>query len=232
MSKDQLPPAEDRLLESDGLDADMFWAKYRSAIIGAVIAVVVIAVGGGFYWLSERNTRINSEKAFADATTVEAWQTLIAQYPKSQAAADAYFLVAAAQRDGGKIEDATATYKKFLDTFPKNALAGAARLGIAQNLEQQNKMSEALDALRDVQSQDGKSYAASFALLEQARILLRQNKLEEARAALDTLTQSYPASPAAMFGGSILSDVQALIPPPAVTAVVAPQPAAAASATL
>jgi len=219
------------LLESDGFDGDLFWAKYRSTIIGAAIAVVVVVVGGGFYWLSERNTRINSEKAFADATTLEAWQTLIAQYPKSQAAADAYFLVAAAQRDGGKIEDATATYKKFLDTFPKNALAGAARLGIAQNLEQQNKMSEALDALRDVQSQDGKSYAASFALLEQARILLRQNKLEEARAALDTLTQSYPASPAAMFGGSILADVQALIPPPAVTAVVAPQPTPAASAT-
>lgn len=231
MSKDQLPPAEDRLLQSDAFDADLFWAKYRSAIIGGVIAVVVIAVGGGFYWLSERNTRINSEKAFAEATTVESWQTLIAQYPKSQAAADAYFLVAAAQRDGGKIEDSTATYKKFLEVFPKNALTGAARLGVAQNLEQQDKLSEALDALRDVQAQDGKSYVASFALLEQARILLRQNKLEEARAALNTLTQTYPTTPSAMFGGSILSDVQALIPPPAVTAVVAPQPTAAASAT-
>ncbi|PTX92991.1 hypothetical protein DB345_15235 [Spartobacteria bacterium LR76] len=231
MSKDQLPPAEDRLLESDGFDADLFWAKYRSAIIGGVVAVVVIAVGGGFYWLSERNTRINSEKAFAEASTMEGWQTLVAQYPKSQAAADAYFLIAAAQRDGGKIEDSTATYKKFLDTFPKNALTGAARLGIAQNLEQENKLSEALDALRDIQAQDGESYVASFALLEQARILLRQNKLEEARAALNTLTQTYPTTPSAMFGGSILSDVQALIPPPAVTAVVAPQPAAAASAT-
>lgn len=219
------------MLQSDGFDADLFWAKYRSAIIGGVIAVVVITVGGGFYWLSERNTRINSEKAFAEATTVESWQTLIAQYPKSQAAADAYFLVAAAQRDGGKIEDSTATYKKFLEVFPRNALTGAARLGIAQNLEQQNKLSEALDALRDVQAQDGKSYVASFALLEQARILLRQNKLEESRAALNTLTQTYPTTPSAMFGGSILSDVQALIPPPAVTAVVAPQPTAAASAT-
>lgn len=231
MSKDQLPPAEDRLLQPDGFDSDLFWAKYRSVIIGGAIAVVVIVLGGGFYWLSERNTRINSEKAFADASTVESWQTLIAQYPKSQAAADAYFLVAAAQRDGGKIEDSTATYKKFLDVFPKNALTGAARLGIAQNLEQQNKLSEALDALRDVQARDGGSYVASFALLEQARILLRQNKLEEARGALNTLTQTYPTTPSAMFGGSILSDVQALIPPPAVTAVVAPQPAAAASAT-
>ncbi len=49
----------------------------------------------------------------------------------------------------------------------------------------------------------------SFALLEQARILLRQNKLEEARGALNTLTQTYPTTPSAMFGGSILADVQA-----------------------
>ncbi len=192
--------------------------------------MVVIAVGGGFYWLSERNTRINSEKAFAEASTVEAWQTLIAQYPKSQAAADAYFLVAAAQRDNGKIEDSTATYKKFLEVFPKNALTGAARLGIAQNLEQQDKLSEALDALRECRLRTARAMWHRLPCSSRRGFSCARTSSRRLAAPLNTLTQTYPTTPSAMFGGSILADVQALIPPPAVTAVVAPQPAAAASA--
>lgn len=227
MAENQQPAADDRIFVSDDLDAELFWAKHRKTIIAGAV-VLVLAVGGTALWfVNAHNAKLAAQHAFADAKNPDAWREVIAKYPSSQPAGDAYFLLAESLREQGNIQESTATYQKFLQAFPEHELVGGARLGLAENLAAEGKVDEALAALKEVQTGSSSSYAAPFAALLEGRIHLREGKLQEAQKSFMTLVSTYQKSPAAQIAHAQLDQLALVLPPavPATPAASAPQPA-------
>jgi tetratricopeptide (TPR) repeat protein len=213
MSSPDQPPAEEQLFDTGEFEAGLFWQRHRRTILlGAAIAVVgVIAIVA---WLiNSYNARIDAGAAFANAASPGAWREVIAKYPDSKQAADAYFLLAESQREQGDVAESTETYRKFLTVFPKHSLAGGARLGIAENLEISGKTAEAVTALKEAQEGGAGDYAAPYAALLEGRIYLRQGRLDEARRIFSTLVSTYSRSPAARAAGAQLDEIMPLLSP-------------------
>lgn len=213
MSTNNLPPATEQLFDSGELEAGLFWEKHRKTILTAVVAVLVV-LGGFTAWLiNAHNTRLAAAAAFAEAGNPEAWREVMAKYPSSPQAADAYFLVAESQREQGDFTGSNETYRKFLAAFPQHPLAGGARLGLAENLAAEGKSDEALAALREVQVTNAGSYAASFAALLEGRLALREGRVADARKIFSNLVATDSVSPAARVAGAQLDEMVPLLAP-------------------
>ena len=212
-SKSDQPPADERVYDAGSFEAALFWQKNRTAILfgGAVILAVAAAL---VIWLfSQHSARRAAEALFAEAQDPVAWREVIAKYPDSVPAADAYFLLADSLRSQGKLEQSSELYEKFLTTFRAHPLAEGARLGLAENLVVAGKTNEALMALREVQARGSASYAAPFAALLEGRILVRMGKLDEARKVLANVVSTYPQSPAGRAAGAQLDALTPFLPP-------------------
>ncbi len=165
-------------------------------------------------WLiSRQSARRAAEELFAGARDPGAWREVIAKYPQSAPAANAYLLLAHSLRAEGKLEESSALYQKFLSVFASRPLAGGARLGLAENLAVEGKPDEALAALRDLQARDSGSFVAPFATLLEGRALIRMGKMEEARKVLANAVSTYPQSPAGNAAGTQLDAIVPFLPP-------------------
>lgn len=200
---------------NDGFDAELFWARHRASVIIGIVVVVAALVGTAFWFINSHNTKLASQELFATAKSPEAWREVIAKYPTSQSAADAYFLLAESQREQGNLAESTATFQKFLEVFPEHELSGGARLGLAENLLVGGKTAEAVAALKDVQTKSPDSYAAPFAALLEGRLFLRDGKFADARRVFTAVTTTYPKSPAASVAAAQLEQISLLVPPDA-----------------
>ncbi|CAN5813536.1 hypothetical protein BH09VER1_BH09VER1_33400 [soil metagenome] len=211
MSTNHLPPAEEHVLEP-GFDAELFWAKNQKIIVAGAIALVVVVIGVVAWIINDHNSREASEQQLAEAKDVAGWQTLIANYPHSMSAADAYFLMAEALRTQGKVDESTKAYRDFLQAFPKHPLAPGASVGLAENLDLRGKTDEALAALRAVQTgDDSSSYAAPYAAFLEGRILMREGKMADAHRVLSTAYNLFPKSPAAQAAGMQDRDITSVL---------------------
>ena len=213
MAKSDQPPADDRVYDIGGFEAELFWEKNRLMILVGVGVALVLAAALAIWFIRAHSQRQAAAALFAQAKDPAEWREVIARYPGSAPAADAYFLLADSLRREGKLEDSSAQYEKFLATFPKNSLGGGARLGLAENLAVAGKIDEALAALRAVREKDAGSYAAPFAALLEGRILMRSGKFDEARKVFSNLVSSYPRSPAARTAGAQLDAIVPFLPP-------------------
>jgi TolA-binding protein len=209
------PPADERLYDTGSFEAELFWHKHRSAILLSVAAVLAIAAAVAIWFFNQLSARRAAETLLAEAQDPAAWRELIAKYPSSAPAANAYFLLADSLRSQGKLEESSSLYEKFLAAFPASSLAGGARLGLAENLAQAGKADEALAALGEVQAKDSTSYAAPFAALLEGRALIRMGKLEEARKVLANLVSTYPQAPPGRAAGTQLDALAPFLPPDA-----------------
>jgi TolA-binding protein len=214
-SRSDQPPADERAYDSGGFEAELFWYRHRSAILLGAAIVLAIAVAVAIWFFSQLSARRAAETLFAEAQDPVAWRELIAKYPKSAPAANAYLLLADSLRAQGKLEESSSLYQKFLAVFPASPLAGGARLGLAENSAVAGKTDEALGALREVQAKDSASYAAPFAALLEGRALIRIGKLEEARKVLTNLVSTYPQSPPGRAAGAQLDALAPFLPPDA-----------------
>lgn len=220
----QPPLTDDQTLVDSNFAAEVFWEKNQKAIIGAVVAVVVVAIGIAAWFINAANQQAAAAAMFAEAKNPESWREVIAKYPKTLPAANAYFLVAESQREQGNLDESNKTYQTFIDTFPKHPLIGGARLGLAENLTLQGKFNEALDSLRQIQSQADSSYAGSYAGLLEGQTLIREGKLAEARKVLLSTAQNDQSSPAGRIAGSMGDQLAVLLPAEPKPAAAAPLP--------
>jgi TolA-binding protein len=206
------PPADDRVYDVGSFEAELFWQKNRFIILvgGAMLLVTVAAVA---VWLfSAHSARRAAESLFAVANDPDAWRKVIAKYPDSMPAADAYLLLADSLREQGKLEESSAQYEKFLTVFAKHPLVGGARLGLAENLAVAGKTDDALAALREAKQKNSGSYAAPFAALLEGRMLIRMGKFEEARKVFSNVVSTYPQSPAGRAAGAQLDAIVPFLP--------------------
>ena len=65
-------------------------------------------------------------------------------------AADAILLVAASNQKAGKLDESTAAFQTFLQSFPAHPLAGGALLGIGQNQDAAGNSKDAVATYQQV----------------------------------------------------------------------------------
>ncbi len=214
--------ATDEPLYDANLDPfEIFWAKHKGSLIIGAIAVVVVLIVGLSWFAMTRSARIAGERAFATAQTAEEWQAVIDEHSGSVVAGNAALLLAKSQRDTGKLDEATATLRAFVDSQPDHPLAPLADVAIAENLALQGKAAEAESELQSVVDVDANSFAAPVAMLFKAELLLAGDNRDEALKTFRRLADQYPLSVAAQSAEPIFRELEAMARPAEVKAPIA-----------
>jgi TolA-binding protein len=175
-------------------ERDVFWERYKKEVMAVlIVALVAVAGYGGYRLYSDRQANV-AATMLASAKTVADFQKVISDYPTTAAGGSAYLLLADAQRNERKFNEANATLQTFLDKFPKHELAGTARLAMAGNLEAMGKKDDALTAYQRLVSGDPHGFTAPIALYSQIHLLKEKKQIEEARRLCETIMTQHRES--------------------------------------
>jgi len=222
------PPSRDVVLETR-----VFWERFKQPIIIAfsVVLLAIIAFTG-YRFYSDRRAATASA-ALASANTAQEYEQVIASYSNTAAAADAYILLAEAQRKESKFSDANKTLETFIAKYPKHELVTTAKMAMAANLDSMGKPDEALRMYQQIASAYPNSYAAPLAMLSQVYILKAKNRNDDARRICETILTQFRTSfwaGEAMQQLRLLKPITTSTPPPAAMPNVPPMLAPAAPA--
>src|SRR5215471_14497529 len=103
------PPSRDVALETR-----FFFERFKKEITAVLIVALVALLGfTGYRYYSDRRSAAASA-SLAGAKTAQEYQQVIARYPNTPAAADAYLLLAERQRNEKKFADANITLQAFI----------------------------------------------------------------------------------------------------------------------
>src|SRR5439155_26265627 len=139
--------------------------RFKNPIITALIIVVLAVIGfTGYRFYSDRQAAAASA-LLASAKSVQDYQQVIDRYPKTPAGADAYLLLAEAQRGEKKFAEANATLQFFITKNPHHEFVSTARMAMAANLESMGKSDEALSMYQQIALTYPNSFTAPLALL-------------------------------------------------------------------
>ncbi len=216
----QLPSAaSDEPIYDTSLDSfEMIWAKYKAAIIGGAVAIVVVLVAV-FGWLSwSHSARVAAANEFATAKTAEELRAVIDKHGGSVVAGNAALLLAKMQRDEKKLDEANATLREFRDAQPEHPLAPLAGIALAENAALAGNSDDAVKELQTVADANAKSFAAAPALLFKAELLLATGDRNEALRTFQKLESQYATSVAAQSAEPVYRSLEAIARPAAVAA--------------
>jgi tetratricopeptide (TPR) repeat protein len=220
------PPSRDVALETR-----FFWERFKKPIIWA--AIVVLLVGSaftGYRFYSDRRA-VAASAALASANSAQEYEQVIARYPNTTAGADAYILLAEAQRKEAKFTEANKTLETFIAKYPKHELVSTAKMALAGNLDSMGKTDEALAMYQQIASAYPNSYTTPLAMLSQIYILKAKNRNDDARRICETILTQYRTSfwaGEAMQQLRLLKPITTSTPPPAAMPNVPPMLAPAA----
>jgi hypothetical protein len=214
------PPSRDVALETR-----FFWERFKNPIIAAAIVVLLAATAfTGYRFYSDRRAAAASA-ALASANTAQEYEQVIGRYLNTPAGADAYILLAEAQRKERKFTEANKTLETFIAKYPKHELVSTAKMATAANLDSIGKTDEALAMYQQIASAYPNSYAAPLAMLSQVYILKAKNRNDDARRICETILTQYRTSfwaGEAMQQLRLLKPITTSTPPPKAVPTVPP----------
>ena len=214
------PPSRDVALETR-----FFWERFKKPILATTIVVLLaITAFTGYRFYSDRRAAAASA-ALASANTAQEYERVIAGYSNTPAAADAYILLAQAQRKEKKFTEANKTLETFIAKYPKHEFVSTAKMATAANLDSMGKTNEALVMYQQIASAYPNSYAAPLAMLSEVYILKSKNRNDDARRICETMLTQYRTSfwaGEAMQQLRLLKPITTSTPPPAAAAQTAP----------
>jgi TolA-binding protein len=214
------PPSRDVALETR-----FFLERFKNPIIAAAIVVLLAATAfTGYRFYSDRRAAAASA-ALASANTAQEYEQVIARYFNTPAGADAYILLAEAQRKERKFTEANKTLETFIAKYPKHELVSTAKMAIAANLDSMGKTDEALAMYQQIASAYPNSYAAPLAMLSQVYILKAKNRNDDARRICETILTQFRTSfwaGEAMQQLRLLKPITTSTPPPKAVPTVPP----------
>jgi len=198
------PPSRDVAIETR-----VFWERFKKPIIAALlIALLAVIAFTAYRFYLDRRTAAASG-LLASAKSAQEYQQVIDGYPSTPAAADAYLLLAEAQRNEKKFAEANTTLQTFITKYPQHELVSTARIAMAANLESMGKADEALTIYQQVASTYPNSFNAPMALLSQVYILKAKNRNEDARKICETVLTQYRTS---FWAGEAMQQLRILKP--------------------
>ena len=198
------PPSYDAALETR-----MFWERFKRQIIAALIIVLVSIIGFGAYRFYIDRKAAAASALLASAKSADAYQQVIAGYPNTPAAADAYLLLAEARRKEKKFTESNTTLQAFIDKNPNHELVSTAKMAMAANLESMGKNDEALAMYQQIALTYPNSFNAPLALLSQVYLLKSKNQTEEARRVCEAILTRYRES---FWAGEAAQELRLLKP--------------------
>lgn len=227
------PPVEPPALL---LGAPLFWEKYKVPILGALAVVALGLIGSAVYGTIQARRLAAAGSALTAAKTPEDFRRVIDAYPGTPPAADAYLLLARAQREAGDAAGAEKTLRDFTERFGQNPLAGGAMLALAGELQSRGDRDGALALYQQTADRYPKSYSAPLALLGKGELQRITGKTDDAKRTFENLIATYPGSVSAQQAQSTLrflrAPVAAKTTAAATTPSSTPSPAPTAAATL
>ena len=199
-----------------------------------IVLLAVIVFTGYRFYLDRRAAAASA--LLASAKSAQAYQQVIADYPNTAAAADAYLLLAEAQRNEKKFAEANTTLQSFIAKYPQHEFVSTARMAMAGNLESMGKTDEALAMYQQVASANPNGFNAPVALPSQVHILKAKNRNDDARRICENIMTQYGTS---VWAGEAMQQLRLLKPssslapvpipaatiPPMIAAPPAPPPA-------
>ena len=209
------PPAAEP--SSSSIDREVFWLLHKQKILIGAAALLVVVLGYAIYLGIQTLQTQKAEKAYAMADSIDAWRSVIRQFPGSTAAGNASLRIAMKLQDDGKYPDSDVAYESFIHDFPKHPLVVTGYLGRATNAEIENNLDKALEQYREVTTRFPNSYQAPMALFHQGRLTEAKGQLKEAQQLFERVVQRYSNSMAAIFAAqeaSKLNDRLAPAPSP------------------
>lgn len=180
------PPSRDVALETR-----VFWEKFKVEIAAVFLLALLAIVGFGVYRFYSDRRDSAASALLGNAKQAEDYQKVIERYPNTPAGADAYLLLAQAQRDEKKFADANATLEVFIAKNPDHEFVATAQMAIAANLESMGKTDEALSTYQKIAANYPKNFNAPLALFSQVHILKMKNQTEEARRVCEKILTDY-----------------------------------------
>ncbi len=198
------PPSRDVALETV-----VFWDRFKKPIIAALsIALVAVIIFAAYRFYADRRAAAASAE-LASAKSAEEYQQVITRYSSTPAAADAYILLAEAQRKEKKFEEANKTLETFMAKYPTHEFLSTAKMAVAANLESMGKADEALTMYQQIASTYPNGYAAPLAMLSQVYILKAKNRNDDARRICETILTQYRTS---FWAGEAMQQLRLLKP--------------------
>jgi predicted negative regulator of RcsB-dependent stress response len=173
------------------LDATVFWLRYKTELIAALIIALIATAGFAGYRFYNDHRNSAAAELLSGARTIPEYQRVIERYPGTPASASAYLLLAELQRSKKNFADANTTLQTFIDKFPQHELASTARMAMAANFESMGKADEALSTLQRLVANYPKSFNAPLALISQVHLLKAKGRIEEARRVCETFLTQY-----------------------------------------
>ena len=95
-----------QIASDPALEANLFWAQYKTTIIAVAAVLVLGGLGYAGYQLYAVRQATDAVASLAAASSPQEYQQVIDRYPGSEPAASAYLLLAAQQRAQKKYADA------------------------------------------------------------------------------------------------------------------------------
>jgi predicted negative regulator of RcsB-dependent stress response len=207
------------------LETRVFWERFKKEISAAlVIMLLAVVTYTGYRFYSDRCTAAASA-LLASAKNQQEYQQVIVRFPNTPAAADAYLLLAEAQRNEEKFAEANTTLQTFIAKYPQHEFVSTARMAMAANLESLEKTDEALAMYQQIASAYPNSFNAPLALLSQVYILKAKNRDDDARRICETILTQYRTT---FWAGEAMQQLRLIkpssspAPGPTQTAIVPP----------
>jgi tetratricopeptide (TPR) repeat protein len=184
-------PAESTATIDPALETSVFWERNKGVIITALVAALVCGLGYVGYLLYNKRRDEQAATALASAKVAQDYQQVLDRFAGTPASANAYLLLADAQRSEGKFAEANATLRAFIAKYPKHELITTAWMAIGANLESMGNADEALATYQRLAASNPKSFNAPLALLSQVHILKQKGQMQEARQICETILTQY-----------------------------------------
>jgi len=175
---------EEKMFEN-AVKTERFVKKYKSPLIGAVVAIVVVLVGNSLYQLNVENKMLDSNAAYMtllkSPTDTVAMKTL---QDNNAPLYDAWKLqTAIVDGDEKTLEELTASKNKIVADLASYEVAAMKKDVVALNTYAQNK-----DAI-----------LKDMALLDEAVLLMQAGKTEEAHQRLNEIDEKSSVEKTAMM---------------------------------
>ena len=173
------------------IETQVFWMKYKNAIIIAIVVLLLaIAAYGAYQFISARQEAAAAALLGAAKTSAD-YQKVIVEHPGSNAAPTAALLLAAEQRKEGKFAEANTTLQSFIDRHADHQLVTTAQMAIAANYDSLGRPDDALETYRRIAADHPKSFNAPLAMISQIPLLKAKGQIDEARRVAETVMTQY-----------------------------------------
>lgn len=136
---------------------NLFWDKYRGAVVGFFVVVILLILGKAGWDYMTRQRELGVEKDYAAATTPEQVKTFAAAHSGHTLAGIAHLRMADDAYAAGKTADALAGYEKAIAVLKDGPLVARAQLGRTLTKLQSGKAAEATTELQQM-ANDAKQF--------------------------------------------------------------------------